>query len=156
MVTTLFTTLDLLKVYHNIKVEECSREKTAFTTNIGLFQYIHLLFRLTDASASQKKSGVVISITISSQHCHISCSVMVDTGFPVTLLSELPYIMSLKLHYHFFGATCHSLNTLGTAQIDIVMYRNVWPTPAIVVSSIAHPLILGLNSPRINQIEDWF
>ena len=37
-----FTTLDLLKGYHQIKVEKSSREKTAFTTHIGLFQYIRL------------------------------------------------------------------------------------------------------------------
>ena len=48
----LFTNLDLLKGYHQIKVEESSREKTAFTTHIGLFQYIRLPFRLTNAPAS--------------------------------------------------------------------------------------------------------
>ena len=45
-------TLDPLKVYHQIKVEKNSREKTAFTTNDRLFQYIRPPFRLTDASAS--------------------------------------------------------------------------------------------------------
>ena len=33
----LFTTLDFLKGYHQIEVEECSRKKTAFTTHFGLF-----------------------------------------------------------------------------------------------------------------------
>ena len=48
----LFTTLDLLKGYHQIEVEEGSREKTAFTTHIRLFQYIRLPFVLTNAPAS--------------------------------------------------------------------------------------------------------
>ena len=48
----LFTTLDLLKWYHQIEVEESSRKKMAFTTNVGLFQYIQLPFGLTNAHAS--------------------------------------------------------------------------------------------------------
>ena len=48
----LFTTLDLLKGYHQIEVKESSCEKTAFTTHIGLFQYILLPFGLTNAPAS--------------------------------------------------------------------------------------------------------
>ena len=37
---TLFATLNLLKRYHRIEVEESSRKKTAFTTHVGLFQYV--------------------------------------------------------------------------------------------------------------------
>ena len=48
----LFTTLELLKGYHQIEFEEGSREKTAFTTHIRLFQYIRLPFVLTNAPAS--------------------------------------------------------------------------------------------------------
>ena len=48
----LFTTLHLLKGYHQIEVEEGSREKTAFTTHIRLFQYICLPFVLPNASTS--------------------------------------------------------------------------------------------------------
>ena len=49
---TLFATLDLLKVHHQIEIEESSREKTAFSTHVGLFQYIRLPFGLTNAPAS--------------------------------------------------------------------------------------------------------
>ena len=48
---TLFTTVDLQRGYHQIEVEESSREKTAFTTHVGLFQYIRLPFGLTNAPA---------------------------------------------------------------------------------------------------------
>ena len=48
----LFTTLDLLKGFRQIEVEESSRKKTAFTTHTGLFQYIRLPFGLTNHSAS--------------------------------------------------------------------------------------------------------
>ena len=75
---------------------------------------------------SDEKSGVVIPITISSQSHHVSCSALVDTGSPVTLLNEniqsrlnLP-ATPLKSHYHLVGATGDTLTTLGTVQIDIV------------------------------------
>ena len=100
---TLFTTLALLKVYHQIKVEESSRENAAIAANVGLFQYIRLRFRLTDASATQEKSGVIIPITISSQHCHISCSALIDTGSPVT------YSVSYPTPYH----SSHIIISLG-------------------------------------------
>ena len=129
---TLVMTFDLLKVYHQIKVEENSRKKTAFTTTVGLFQCIHLPFRLYDASASQENSGVVMPITISPQPCHISCSALVDTDSPVTLLSELPYTILLESHYHLFRANRDALSTLGTVQFDIVAHCKVWPTPAIL------------------------
>ena len=45
-------------------------------------------FTLHDVSASQEKSGVIIPTTISSQHDHTPCSALLDTGSPVTLLSE--------------------------------------------------------------------
>ena len=45
----LFTTLDLLKGYHQTEFEERSRGKTAFTTHVGLFQYICFSFGLTNA-----------------------------------------------------------------------------------------------------------
>ena len=48
----LFATLELLKGYHFTEVKESSREKTAFTTHVGLFQYIRLPFGLTNTPAS--------------------------------------------------------------------------------------------------------
>ena len=48
----LFTTLDLLKGYHKIEFEESSREKTAFTTHVGLFQCICLPFGLRNVPAT--------------------------------------------------------------------------------------------------------
>ena len=105
---------------------------------------------------SDEKSGVVIPITISSQSHHVSCSALVDTGSPVTLLNEniqsrlnLP-ATPLKSHYHLVGATGDALTTLGTIQVDIFAHRDVWPTPAIVLS-LAHPLILGLNFLKLTK-----
>ena len=83
-------------------------------------------FKLHDFSVSQEKSGVIILITISSQHDHILCSALVDTGSPATLLSEK--IQSqfkfpatpLESQYNLLGATGGTLTTLGTVQVDIL------------------------------------
>jgi len=42
-------TLDLMKCYHQVKMEERSRPKTAFTCHLGLFQYRRMPFGLTNA-----------------------------------------------------------------------------------------------------------
>ena len=76
---------------------------------------------------------------------------MVDTGSPLILLSELPYTIPLESHCHLFGATGDALPALKTIHVDRVTHRNVWPTPVIVVSSLAHPLILGFNIPKLTK-----
>ena len=108
-------------------------------------------FTLQDVFISKEKSDIIKTITTSSQHDHISCSALIDTGSPVTLLSEkmqrqfnLP-ATSLESHYSLLKATGGTLTTLLTVQVDILSDRKIWPTPAVVVSSLAHPLILGLN-----------
>ena len=77
-------------------------------------------------------------MTISSQSDHISCSALVDTGSPVTLLSEKIQCQlnfpatPLKSHYHLVGATGDTLTTLGTVQVDVDSDSKMWPTPTIV------------------------
>ena len=109
------------------------------------------IFTLSDVSASQEKSGMVIQITVSSQNGYTLCSVLLDTGSPVTLLSEklqgqlnLP-TMLLDSQYHLPGTIGNSLITLETAQSDIALDHKTWSTPAIVVSSLAPLLILEIN-----------
>jgi len=48
-----FTTLDLASSYWQIKVEPSSREKTAFATLHGLFQFRVMLFGLTPLQLSR-------------------------------------------------------------------------------------------------------
>ena len=48
----IFTTLDLMKGYHQIKMSPESKDKTAFTCHLGLFQYKRMPFGLTNAPAT--------------------------------------------------------------------------------------------------------
>ena len=47
-----FTSLDLMKGYHQVKLAEGSKEKMAFTCHQGLFQYRRTPFGLTNAPAT--------------------------------------------------------------------------------------------------------
>ena len=47
-----FSTMDLMKGYHQVKMEDQSKHKTAFTCHLGLFQYRRMPFGLTNAPAT--------------------------------------------------------------------------------------------------------
>ena len=47
-----FTTLDLMKGYHQVKIEEQSKPKTAFTCHLGHYQCRRMPFGLTKAPAT--------------------------------------------------------------------------------------------------------
>ena len=48
----IFTTLDLAMGYHQVELHPDDREKTAFSTPFGLFQYTVMLFGLATAPAT--------------------------------------------------------------------------------------------------------
>ena len=50
--TKFMTTLDMRAGYHQVKVRECDKDKTAFTTPFGIFRYIGMSFGLKNAPAT--------------------------------------------------------------------------------------------------------
>ena len=88
-------------------------------------------FTLQDVFISKEKSDIIKTITTSSQHDHILRSALIDTGSPVTLLSEkmqhqfnLP-ATSLESLYSLLKATGGTLTTLLTVQVDILSDRKI-------------------------------
>ena len=53
----IFTTLDPIKGYHQIKMSPESKDKTAFNCHLGLFQYKRMPFGLTNAPAEINEQG---------------------------------------------------------------------------------------------------
>ena len=50
--STLFSTMDLASAYSQVEVEPRDQEKTAFTTPMGLYQFVRMPFGLTNAPAT--------------------------------------------------------------------------------------------------------
>jgi len=64
-----FTTLDLMKRYHQVKMEEQSKLKTAFTRHLGLYQYRRMPFALTNAPATFQRLMTSYLVARSGNQC---------------------------------------------------------------------------------------
>ena len=52
---TIFSSLDLMQGYDQVRMAEDAKHKTAFTCHLGLFQYRRIPFRLTNAPATSQR-----------------------------------------------------------------------------------------------------
>ena len=72
---TYFSSLDVLMGYHQVEVATGDREKTAFVTQLGQFQYRVMPFRLRNAPATFQR---LMSIVLQGQLGHICLAYLDD------------------------------------------------------------------------------
>ena len=84
---TIFSLLDLKSGYHQIPMEEASKEKTAFTTHLGQFQYRVMPFGLMNAPSSFQMlmSQVFSGINFKYLICYIDDLLVYFTNFDAHL-----------------------------------------------------------------------
>ena len=64
-----FTTLDLVSGYHQIEVKEDERQKTAFSTNAGHFEFTRMPFGLKTAPATFQRTMDNVLRGLQGIHC---------------------------------------------------------------------------------------
>lgn len=69
--STYFTTLDLASGYHQIEVEEKDRQKTAFSTQNGHFEFLRMPFGLKTAPATFQRTMDNILRGLQGLHCMV-------------------------------------------------------------------------------------
>ena len=93
-----FTSLDLMKEYYQVRVVEESKHKTAFTCHQGLFQYWRILFGLTNMPATfQRLMSKLFPDTEWNLCLLVSKSVDEHVGHIQRVLQRLPQAQATEM-----------------------------------------------------------
>ena len=95
-----FSSLDLMKGYHQVTMEESSKPKTAFICHLGLYQYRCMSFGLTDAPATFQRQKWVRYL-------------VVETGTSYSCILMIYQSQTIKEHLDHLQKVFHRLRESG-------------------------------------------
>jgi len=123
-----FTTLDLASGYWQVAVEESDKEKTAFSTMNGHFEFNVMLFGLTNAPATFQRLMECVLAGLTYEQCliYLDDVIVFNSSFDEhlrRLRNAFNALRKLKLSKCSF--TCTEVSYLG----HIVSARGITPNP---------------------------
>jgi hypothetical protein len=147
----LFSTLDLKAGYWQIKMAEKDKEKTAFTTKQGLYQFVRMPFGLTNAPSTFQRmmNSVLRGLTWTTCLVYLDDIVVYTKGSIERHIVELACVferlaaagLTLKLKKCVFATSRmeylgHELSSAGVRSLDrLVNAVEEFPTPKDAVEA---------------------
>jgi len=123
-----FSTLDLLSGYWQVEVAEGDQEKTAFTTQSGLFEFKVMPFGLCNATATFQRLMDLVFAGVQWSHClvYLDDIIVVGRSFDNHLQNLSIVLQRLrKANLHLKPAKCSFCKTLVTYLGHIVSREGV-------------------------------
>ena len=149
--TKYFSTLDLASGYWQVKMDEASREKTAFTTHVGLYEFHVMPFGLCNAPATFQRLMEDVLAGLVRDQCIVYLDDILVIG--TTFQEHLENLQKVFERLHLAGlrlkpTKCH----LGRQQVEylgyIVSEAGLAADPRKVVAVKSFPEPVDLTSLR--------
>jgi hypothetical protein len=137
----IYTKLDVKDAYHNLRIAKGDEWKTAFRTKYRLYEYLVMLFRLTNAPASfQRWMNEVLS-----DYLDIFCIAYLDD---VLIYSD--NLTQYRQHVKLILERMKEVGlTLKTSKCEFHMYRTGY------LGYIIAPTGISIDPEKVKAIEEW-
>lgn len=138
-----FSTLDLAMGYHQVLLDEKDREKTAFSTDIGHFEFKRMPFGLTGAPATFQRMMNYVLTGLQGIQCLVYLDDIVVCGTSIEdhnrkLITVFERLRTANLKLK--TTKCHFLKKKITFLGHICGQEGVRPNPKLTEAIQSHPI----------------
>ena len=162
-----FSTLDLASGYWQVEVEEAHREKTAFSTRDGHYEFNVMPFRLTNAPATFQRLMQCVLSGLTYEQCIIYLDDIVVFGG--SFQQHLERLKTVFLHLKKAGmklkpSKCHFMRSEVCYLGHVVSRGGIQADPEKIQAMVSHPVpndikelrqFLGLTNYYRRFIKDY-
>ena len=153
--STLFTTLDLASGYWQVELEEADKEKTAFSTAEGHFEFNVMPFGLTNAPSSFQRLMSCVLAGLTDEQCliYIDDILVYSANFSehlVRLRNVLQRIKNAGLRLNV--SKCRFAQAKVQYLGHVVSAQGVEPDPAKIQAVATYPVPRNVKELRVYQI----